>query len=475
METNISLLFSDLSIPSQNSKNYLIEVLYENKKEIITYPQSNPTIITPHLKTDKLLLLFHVKPKQSKKQKTIYRGEIIVFKKLLQEKPIEKYIFLFAKEKETDRIKPNIESGKIFVKIKSVYISEENISNKSNRKVRAKEREETLEIIDTSIKTDLKNDNNAFADDILDIKAEPINKNELKSYNIDEIISIDTINKLKELIDKEEIKNCFFSNTNTNTDIDSLKNFNKNLFKNYKDINEYYAKILTDISKNNQEMKEKIQKYNKDNEKLEEELNKLRFESKQNNEQIDQIIKDNNEKIDQISKNIEEINHKERNVLDVLQNNVKNDEKEVKNYGDDNDLKNICNLIKNLNALGFSIDEGDITDSEKQNLNDLLNNENNFKNSNNNSNQKTEENNDEDIKENYELGNIIVTLIERDVNDLYMRKLIEQIKIDQIDAITYCFIGEKKNKEVVFKIENNNLICSTGETFTVWLIKNFSL
>jgi hypothetical protein len=60
-------------------------------------------------------------------------------------------------------------------------------------------------------------------------------------------------------------------------------------------------------------------------------------------------------------------------------------------------------------------------------LNDLLYNENTFK-SNNNS-QKMEQNNDDDIKENYELGNIIVTLIERDVNDLYMRKLIEQIKI----------------------------------------------
>ena len=56
-----------------------------------------------------------------------------------------------------------------------------------------------------------------------------------------------------------------------------------------------------------------------------------------------------------------------------------------------------------------------------------------------------------------------------------MRKLIEQIKIDQIDAITYSFTGETEEKKVVFNVENNNLICSTGETFTVWLIKNFSL
>ena len=76
---------------------------------------------------------------------------------------------------------------------------------------------------------------------------------------------------------------------------------------------------------------------------------------------------------------------------------------------------------------------------------------------------------------NYFESNQIVGLIERDVNDLYMRKLIEQVKIDQIDAITYSFQGNTKTKEVEFKIENGNLMCNTGESFTVWLISNFSL
>ena len=86
-----------------------------------------------------------------------------------------------------------------------------------------------------------------------------------------------------------------------------------------------------------------------------------------------------------------------------------------------------------------------------------------------------EENDNEADKEDYDLSNQIVGLIERDVNDLYMRKLIEQVKIDQIDAITYSFQGNTKTKEVEFKIENGNLICNTGESFTVWLISNFSL
>ena len=33
----------------------------------------------------------------------------------------------------------------------------------------------------------------------------------------------------------------------------------------------------------------------------------------------------------------------------------------------------------------------------------------------------------------------------------------------------------KKKKEVEFKIENGNLVCNTGESFTVWLISNFSI
>ena len=156
--------------------------------------------------------------------------------------------------------------------------------------------------------------------------------------------------------------------------------------------------------------------------------------------------------------------------------NKNSNNKENNNYGDDNDIKNICKLIKQLNSLGYNIDNGDITDSEKQNLNDLLKDIDNISNNNelqNNDNNNLEQN--ELIKEDLEYGNTIVSLIERDVNDLYKRNLIEQVKIDQIDSINYIFTGEKNEKNVTFKIENNNLICSNGETFTVWLIKNFSL
>ena len=80
----------------------------------------------------------------------------------------------------------------------------------------------------------------------------------------------------------------------------------------------------------------------------------------------------------------------------------------------------------------------------------------------------------ENMKDDFDFGNKIVALIERDVNELYSRKLINQVKIDQIDAITYSFADSNVEKEVAFKIENNNLFCiDTGESFTVWLLNNF--
>ena len=79
------------------------------------------------------------------------------------------------------------------------------------------------------------------------------------------------------------------------------------------------------------------------------------------------------------------------------------------------------------------------------------------------------------MKDDIELGNQIVTLIERDVNDLYLRKWIENVKIDQVNAITYSFQDDVKTKEVTLRIENGNLMCMNGGTFNSWLITNFGV
>ena len=135
--------------------------------------------------------------------------------------------------------------------------------------------------------------------------------------------------------------------------------------------------------------------------------------------------------------------------------------------------------LKKISSLGYDLLDGlEINDEEKQLLNGILEdlgNKNIKENNDEKKNIKDDGYDKEADKEDYDLSNQIVGLIERDVNDLYARKLIEQVKIDQIDAITYSFQGNTKTKEVEFKIENNNLVCNTGESFTVWLISNFSL
>ena len=74
------------------------------------------------------------------------------------------------------------------------------------------------------------------------------------------------------------------------------------------------------------------------------------------------------------------------------------------------------------------------------------------------------------------LGIKSLRLIERDVNELYSRKLINQFKKAQIDAIIYSFADSNLEKEVAFKIENNNLFCvDSGESFIVLLLHNFKV
>ena len=76
----------------------------------------------------------------------------------------------------------------------------------------------------------------------------------------------------------------------------------------------------------------------------------------------------------------------------------------------------------------------------------------------------------ENIKNDFDFGKKVV-LIRRDVNELYSRKLINQFKITQIDAIIYSFDDYNLEKEVAFKIKNNILISiDSDESFIISII-----
>ncbi len=130
-------------------------------------------------------------------------------------------------------------------------------------------------------------------------------------------------------------------------------------------------------------------------------------------------------------------------------------------------------LLLKVNNLGYDIFTiSGLNDEEKNKLKILLN----VEEKNNEKNENVENNNsDENIKDDIELGNLIVSLIERDVNDLYSKQIIDNVKIDQINAITYSFENKKLTKNVTLKIQNDNLFCDNGVSFNSWLINNFGI
>ena len=428
MEKDISLFFSKLS-PIQDKENYSIEISYNNNIKVIAYPQDTPLIISLSTKTEKQIIPITIKSKQiSKKQKIFGIGEIIIYKKFLTEKPMEKYILLYKENKDKKNVKKysNNNIGKILVQIKLDELSNIQKIEYENGKIK----EENNDINSAPIIKTKESEINALK----------LEDNILQLNNIDEILSYKNIIELKDKIDNEEII--------LPKDIISLKLFNQNLFNQSKLLNEKYNKILLSLSESNQNLEKNLNDITEKNNKIEQEIKNLELDSIQKAQEINQKL----------------IKLKQANPENKIQ------------IKDINDIKDICNIIKSLESLGYKLSEGDLTDSEKQNLTDVLNKFSNEKKNYKLKEEILDENTLDQLKDDYELGEKVISLIERDVNDLFSRKLIEMVNIDQIDSISYVFSGKVKKKEISFKFdEKNNLICSTGEVFPVWLVKNFSL
>ena len=211
MEKDISLFFSKLS-PIQDKENYSIEISYNNNIKVIAYPQDTPLIISLSTKTEKQIIPITIKSKQiSKKQKIFGIGEIIIYKKFLTEKPMEKYILLYKENKDKKNVKKysNNNIGKILVQIKLDELSNIQKIEYENGKIK----EENNDINSAPIIKTKESEINALK----------LEDNILQLNNIDEILSYKNIIELKDKIDNEEII--------LPKDIISLKLFNQNLFK----------------------------------------------------------------------------------------------------------------------------------------------------------------------------------------------------------------------------------------------------
>ena len=302
---------------------------------------------------------------------------------------------------------------------------------------------------------------------------------------LDKLISLDHINQLKNIL-QNDYKNILPNDAN------ELKNLNENLYQKYRVLSNNYNEILQNLNNSNENMRQKAVEFYTEYKKLKKELYQKRLELKNNKKSLETQIQKNKQENDKINSNLQKFNNEQNLFLEKLSqksggeiNNSQNLAVVSSGTGN-NDIKMLREALKKISSLGYDLIDGlNITDDEKKILSVVVGvNFDGYDNQHaangvqieNNGQEEMDENEDNEAdKENYDLSNQIVALIERDVNDLYMRKLIEQVKIDQIDAITYSFTGNTNSKDVAFKIENNNLVCNTGESFTVWLINNFGL
>ena len=361
---------------------------------------------------------------------------------------------------------------------------------------------------------------------ILDTKEE-----DREGLELEQFIEYEYIEGLKLLL-QNDYKNILPN------DFVKLRQLNEILYGKYIDLSNAYNETLYSISSLNEEIRQQAKKYYEEYKLLKKDVYNGRIELKKQSEELQLEIKDNNKENSDIKEEMEKYINEKKQFKSLLgineeeENKKEQKEEEKDNTSYENDM--LINLLKNLSSQGYDIFKGaNLTEEEMKliegtfDMNNMNENENinqkveniinssekkesdinNMNNNNMNSEKKenaeinpeeekiekednapdnkNEENGEEmeeydydneEIKENFELGNQVVSLIEKDVNDLYLKKIIEQIKIDQINAITYTFEKESDDNphEITLKIENGELFCIDGTKFSAWLIKNFS-
>ena len=477
METNVSIVFKNLIFSSLDNTTAMMELTYENKNVKFSYPLKEPIKITfsPKFISDKVNLTLSVIENINKKTKLAFRSDLVVNKSLFMDgKQIyEKILTLIPLDYKDIK-----KSGKIYMEMKLLDNLDDGKKNlKSNSK-----KKNNQKINQNPNKLD---DKNEFDDNLSLINVSNIEDEGLqnKKTYFGELIDIDYINKLKNILENDYQRIL-------PTDINSLKNYNQNLYKKYREIGNRYNETIKELNSNNENIRNKAINYFNYYKELKNQLTQRRLELKNKKNKLENEKNINNEDKSLIAGNIENYKNEKEIFLNKLSNpeggsNDANNLAIISSGTNNSDIKMLSEAIKKISSLGYDIIDGmKISEEERKLLSVIIGTNlcDNIKNEELDEDKRhegtgngQEEYDENNMKDDFEFGNKIVALIERDVNELYSRKLIHQVKIDQIDAITYSFSDDDKEKNVSFKIENNNLFCiDSGESFTVWLLSNFS-
>ena len=481
METNVSIMFKNLIFPTIDTNSTIMELIYENKNIKLNYPLSEPIKISLSHKfiNDKINMTLCIIENANKKNKLIFRADLVINKAIfLEGKPsFEKILTLIPTDyKDTKK------AGKIYMEMQLLDSFDEWKKNlKSNKKSNNKKNE-----INNIYNNKISNEINKieFDDKISLLNISQVEEEELNQINngyFEELVNYDYINKMKNILENDYQK--ILPN-----DINLLKSFNQNLYNKYRDLSKKYNDVIKSLNSTNESIKNKAIKYWNNYKEQKNKLYKKRIELNNKKNKLNEEKNKNNLENENISINFQ----KYRNEKEIFLNKLSNEEGEnsannlavITSGTNNSDIKMLSDAVKKISALGYDIIDGmKINEEEAKLLSVILGtnlcdnlqieeDDDDKKNDDAGGEREYDENN---IKDDFEFGNKIVALIERDVNELYSRKLIHQIKIDQVDAITYSFSDESKEKNVSFKIVNNNLFCiDSGESFTVWLLSNFS-
>ncbi len=415
------------------------------------------------------------------KYKKVAKGEINIYKKYFigDNMTTEKWVYLTLYQTQlenmghnTDIIKAELNKGKIYMTLnllqpiseyKDIAAVKEPIqSNKTERyrsvvensneflkKIKGKKANEIMEDLYEDI-----NKSSEFSDGLSDLSISIIDMDEDKEGELDirELVNDDYLAGLRGLIERGDV---------LPDDVDKLKQLNEVLLTKYNELSKMYNETLCEYKAQNEELRQKAKKLYEEYKQIKKEVYKGRVALKKKKEELKKEIATNSESNKKVGGDIANI----KTELRYFKNEMgleKGNDNEVK---ENSDITVLSNVLKKVHNLGYDIFSGSgLTADEKIKLKHLLNLEEN------------EENNDAefgDINDNIEEGNKIVGLIENDVNDLYLKKKIINVKIDQLDAFTYNFEDQTKSKEVTLKIVNEALVTSTGMTFTDWLLENF--
>ena len=474
METNISISFKNLTYPSFDPNSIKLELEYENRYVEFIYPLNEPLklVLSKKLIVDKVNMVLSI-IELTKKSKVLYRGTIVLYKNLFLDSnsTYEKLITLIPTEIFGRDIK---REGKIVAEVKILDNFEE---WKKNAKLFSKKKGNQKLVQHNTNNTDITNNKineeknkSEFDDNISLVNLSKIDEdiiNKQNNENIEELINIDYITQLKNLLEKDYQQIL-------PTDIESLKNLNKNLYEKYSQLSNKYNEILTNINTENESIRQKAIEYFNKYKEQKKKLYELRVELKNKKTKLETDIGITNKENTDTQNQLQKFKSEKESFLSQLpQGETSANNLAIISTGTNNtEIKMLSDAIKKISSLGYDVIDGAKISDEERKLLSVILGTNLCDNLMGNSENKIDD--IENMKDDFEFGNKIVALIERDVNELYSRKLINQVKIDQIDAITYSFADSNLEKEVAFKIENNNLFCiDSGESFTVWLLNNF--